>query len=204
MRLTAENLARAISDLPRDREYQYVNPSNKGRIVIHRVQLPEGPIEFKRYTPSKNEVLQNQPVESISPQMLWRMANAILPGKPVNVDRDFGGSYNTRSVLEALLTYTPQFYWCKPGRIEQINTTQSVRAGHKHLIYLPNNPHELGVSSFMDVEMQISEVVVDAVYEGGVTLEAAAPEDGVSIEMQRRHAQIQVALVKIGQQLGNV
>lgn len=201
MRITAQNLARAIKGLPRDVEYQYVHSKNNGRIVISRVQEPEGPIEFRRYFPSKGEKLDDQPYEKMSSQMLWRLANAIIPGKPINVDRIFGGSYNTRSVLEALLAHTPQFYSCYPGRIEVMNANKKVRPGHKHLIYLPDQPHTNGVIGYKDVQMEISEMTVDVVYEG-VKLEATPPQNGMTIEQQRRHAQIQIALVLIGKHLG--
>ncbi len=201
MRVTAQNIVRAINRLPRDCQYQYVNPRNSGRIVIHNVYEPEGPIEIKRYDPTKGERLADKSVESILVQMIWRLANAILPDKPVNVDRVFGGSYNTRSVLEALLAHTALFYSCKPGRIEQMSAYKSVKPGHKHLIYLPEDPHENGILGFKDINMEISEIVVDVVYKS-VGLDPAAPAQGMTIEAKRRHAQIQIALVLIGQQLG--
>lgn len=201
MRVTAQNIVRAINRLPRDREYQYVNPRNSGRIVIHNVHEPEGPIEIKRYDPNKGDRLADRPVESISVQMIWRMANAILPDKPINVDRVFGGSYNTRSVFEALLAHTPLFYSCYPGRIELMNAYKNVRPGHKHLIYLPEEHHENGLLGFKDINMEISEVTVDVVYKS-VGLDASAPVHGMTIEQKRRHAQIQIALVLIGQHLG--
>ena len=201
MRITAQNLVRSINQLPRDQEYQYINSRNCGRIIIHSVQEPEGPIEIRRYNPKKGETLHNRPVESISRQMIWRMANAILPEKPINVDRVFGGSYNTRSVFEALLAHTPSFYWCRPGRIELMNTYKQVKRGHKHLIYRPEQPHQNGVLGYADINMEISEITVDAVYKG-ITLNTAEPSRSMTIKQKRRHAQIQIALVLIGQQLG--
>ncbi len=201
MRVTAQNIVRAINLLPRDCEYQYVNSRNSGRIIIYNVHEPEGPIEFKRYNPAKGERLTDKPIESISVQMIWRMANSIFPEKPINVDRVFGGSYNTRSVLETLLAHTPLFYSCRPGRIELMNAYKSVKPGHKHLIYLPEEPHENGVLGFKDINMEISELTVDVVYKG-VDLDAAEPVSGMTIEQKRRHAQIQIALVLIGQHLG--
>ena len=53
--------------------------------------------------------------------MIWRVANAISEGEPINFDRVLGGSYNTRSVLESLLASTPEFYYCYPGRIMDID-----------------------------------------------------------------------------------
>lgn len=203
MRLTAQNLVRAISALPRDVKYQYINPRNYSRIIINSVQEPEGPIEIKRYNPNNGETAVDAKVESISRTMIWRMANALLPNKPVHVDRVFGGSYNTRSVLEALLAHTPEFYWCKPGRLEMMNASKAVKAGHKHLIYRPEAPHENGVLSFYDSsDMVISELAVaDVVYQG-LSLDTAEPPVEMSIAERRRHAQIQIALVLIGQHLG--
>lgn len=201
MRITAQNLVREIGRLPRNVEYQYINEKNSGRIVILNVCEPEGPIEFKRYNPAKKETLAGKKVETISSQMIWRLANAITADKPINVDRVFGGSYNTRSVLESLLAHTSQFYWCKPGRIELINTNKAVKEGHKHLIYLPDQPHQFGVSEFTKVNMEISEFNLDVVYQGLELHDYILPED-MTVEQKRRHAQIQVLLVKIGHHLG--
>ncbi len=201
MRMTAQNLVREIGRLPRDIEYQYINPKNSGKIVIHNVCEPEGPIEFKRYNPANGETLAGKKVETISSQMIWRLANSIVADKPVNIDRVFGGSYNTRSVLESLLAHTSQFYWCKPGRIELINTNKSVKPGHKHLIYLPDQPHKFGVTEFAEVNMEISEFNLDVVYKGLDLLDYEPPK-GMTVDQKRRHAQIQILLVKIGEHLG--
>jgi hypothetical protein len=201
MRLTAQNLVNAINQLPRKFEYNYVNPNNRGRISIVSVTAPEGPIQFKRYDPSKGGTLAKAKTETISSQMIWRLANALLPNRPVNVDRVFGGSYNTRSVLESLIAHTAQFYTCMPGRIEQIRTRKTVRPGHKHLLYCPDEPHEVGRLVAKAVEIEISEITTDVVYQS-ITLNAIEPDLTMSIEQRRRHAQIQIALVLIGQQLG--
>ena len=197
MRLTANNLVKALDRLPRDVEYEYIDKKNGGRIKIHTVQLPEGPVRIERYSVEK----QKWNEASISTQMLWRLANSIEEEKPVHVDGVFNGSYNTRSVLEALLAHTPKFYWCRPERIELINENAKAKKGHKHLLYLPNIPHENGVLSFREVDIQISEIKVSAVYKK-VNLEAIEPNREMTIDQSRRHAQIQIALVLIGEQLG--
>lgn len=208
MRLTAADLVRAINNLPRDQRYNYVSSRNAGKIVIHRVVEPEGPIEFKRYNPTKDETstLESAKVESISSQMIWRMANAVTEGRPINVERVFGASYNTRSVLEALLAHTPEFYHCNPGRIESIAGSTKTKKGHKHLIFFPKEPHANGVLAGKKVDMVISELATgDAIYnqiEIGSAVPAQAASLGLSIEDVRRHAQMQVALIRIGQQLG--
>src|SRR5690554_3214676 len=100
-KLTAQNLAAFINQLPKHHNYPYLNPKNKGLIKIDHVELPEGPIYIKRWNPSKGESSNNKRPVTISSKMLWRLANAIQPYQPINVDRTLGASYNTRSVLEA-------------------------------------------------------------------------------------------------------
>ncbi len=195
----------AIAQLPRNREYSYINPANKGRIEILRADPPEGPVYFRRYNPSKGETPNQAKEETISAGALRRLANAIREGVPVNFDRVFGASYNNRSVLESLLAHTPQFYFCYPGRIEITESFQSIEKGHKHLLWVPNDPHAPGISAQREVNVTISEIPsVEAVYEALVLPEIPAEEkkEQLPIEVSRRHAQIQIALVEIGKQLG--
>jgi len=202
MKLTASDLAKSINSLPKNRQYQYINPKNKGSIIIVGVTLPEGPIRIKRYNSHKQETPAEAPEELISSAMLWRVANAIQPNHPVNIDRIVGASYNTRSVLESLLAHTPQFYFCYPGRIEFINSASQIKQGHKHLIWLPDDPHAPGVAAKKNVEMVISEIPShEAIYEA-LTLPADYSGEEIDINVKRRHSQIQVALCLIGRQLG--
>lgn len=140
--------------------------------------------------------------------MIRRVANAVASGLPLNIDRVLGASYNTRSALETLLAHTPEFYYCYPGRIEIGESSTAVKEGHKHLMWLPNEPHRAGITARREVNnMTISEMPSrDAIYEA-LTLPVDALQPGSEIqqmspEVQRRHAQIQIALVEIGKQLG--
>lgn len=134
--------------------------------------------------------------------MLWRLANSLVANQPINVDRIFGASYNTRSVLESLLAHTPQFYYCYPGRIESINSKTKVKSGHKHLMWKPENPHLLGLPVKTETDVIISEIPAMEAYYEALVLPDAFSEIGMDIEIQRRHAQIQIALYFIGKQLG--
>ena len=166
MKLTASNLVSAIGQLSTDRTYQYINPKTKNQIEIVHVAYPEGPITIKRYNPTQGGTPSGTKEISISTQMIWRVANAFLPNQPINLDRVLGGSYNTRSTLETLLAHTPQFYYCYPGRIEVVSSSSRIKGGHKHLIWLPDQPHELGVLRQANTEIVISEVPnVDIVYD---------------------------------------
>lgn len=179
-----------------------MNPKNKGLIQIESVCLPEGPIKIKRCDPSKGEFFDIKKTVSISSQMIWRLANAIRSNQPINVDRILGASYNTRSVLEALLAHTPQFYICYPGRIESINTNRSVKKGHKHLMWMPNNPHTNGMAKETKTEIVISEVPTLEAYYDALVLPIDQEVKEIDINVKRRHAQIQIALYFIGKQLG--
>jgi hypothetical protein len=179
-----------------------LNPKNKGLIKIESVALPEGPIRIKRFDPSKGQTVSGKKSESISPQMIWRFANVIRQNQPINVDRSFSGSYNTRSVLESLLAHTPQFYHCYPGRLESINTRTAIKRGHKHLLWNPDSPHEIGVVKEIKTDLVISEVPALEAYYDALVLPSDLDVESLDIDIKRRHAQIQIALYFIGKQLG--
>ncbi len=202
MKLTASNIVSAIGQLPKDRTYQYINPRTKNQIEITHITYPEGPIIIKRYNPAKGEISASAKEESISPQMIWRIANAFMPSQPINFDRVLGASYNTRSVLETLLAHTPQFYCCYPGRIEIISSSSQIQSGHKHLIWSPDQPHELGVIGYTNTEIVISEVPNVEIFYDALTVPDDLLAGELDIDIQRRHAQMQIALISIGQQLG--
>lgn len=179
-----------------------MSPINKGLIQIDRVDLPEGPIWIKRCDPSKGGTFKGKKSVSISSQMIWRLANAIKPNQPINVDRILGASYNTRSVLEALLAHSPQFYYCYPGRIESINNKETIKEGHKHLLWNPDNPHENGIAQRIKTDIVISEIPTLEAYYDSLVLPSDFKTEALDIEIKRRHAQIQIALYFIGKQLG--
>lgn len=201
---TAYNLIRAINLLPRNRNYNYINPKTPGLIHIENVNQPAGPVQIRRWNPKKNETYASAKVESISSEMIWRVANAVSQGEPINLDRILGASYNTRSVLETLMALTPEFYYCYPGRIKDVDGHSSIEHGHKHLIWLPNEPHAQGVLTEKEVpNMAISEIPIKSVtYDNLIISEDMALGGDMDIEVVRRHTQIQIALYLIGLQLG--
>ena len=117
------------------------------------------------------------------------------------MDRVLGGSYNTRSVFEALLAHTPEFYFCYPGRMENKGGLSAIKHGHKHLLWNPDLPHKSGVLEKAETDIVISEIpALDAFYDS-LVLPDSFETQGLDIDIQRRHAQIQVALYFIGKQL---
>jgi len=200
-RITAANLVSAIRQLPKSQAYNYISPKTKGLIRIIDVTLPEGGITFKRWDPSKGTTEKDAKIENISSQLIWRVANAFTENQPINIDRVLGASYNTRSVLETLIAHTPQFYFCYPGRIEDIAGSVEIKNGHKHLMWLPSEPHRNGVLVQKETNLAISEIPMRSVtYD--LVLPTGIENTDIDINVQRRHTQIQIALYLIGLHLG--
>lgn len=209
MKLTASNIAKSLYQLDKNKTYNYINPSTKGLIKIVRIDLPEGPIVFKRWNPwskrqGSSKTDREAGEETISSNLLWRVANAAQEGTPLNIDRILGASYNSRSVLESLLAHTPEFYVTYPGRIQIVDSSTDIKKGHKHITWIPSSPHEPGQLCVLETDQVISEIPSQqAIYESLVIPDVIGNEvdHSMDIEIKRRHAQIQVALVRIGEQL---
>ena len=136
--MSIEILVNALKSLPKNQGFGYIHKATKTLVSITDIEGACGPISIQRWDPSKGEIQKQAKIESISTQMLSRVANAITPQMPINIDRLLGASYNTRSALETLLCHTPQFYYCFPGRIENINGKPKTKRGHKHVIWIPD------------------------------------------------------------------
>jgi type II restriction enzyme len=201
-RVTGYNLVAFINQLPKNRNYNYINPTTTGLIRIVGIVMPEGPIKIRRWNPAKGETYDTSSAVTISSDMIWRVANALFDSQPTNIDRLLGASYNTRSVLESLLAHTPQFYFCYPGRIFDIAGRSTIEQGHKHIIWLPNEPHENGKLVEKKTEVAISEIPASAAVYEALQLPSAFDTGSLTLEQARRHTQIQVALYLIGLQLG--
>ena len=200
MQITASNIVSAIDRLSKKEWYNYINSSTRTQIKILRIVKPEGPIFIERKT------ADGISKASISTEMIWRIANAIVENVPLNFDRILGASYNTRSAVETLLAHTPDFFWCKPGRIEIIRNSQAIKEGHKHLLWLPSSPHANGQlqESPLGNLRAISELPQQFVaYDALIGFEDGVPvPDPLPIDVKRRHLQIQIALLQIGNRLG--
>jgi type II restriction enzyme len=203
MRLTPSDIVQAIGKLPTNRPYNYIEKKTTTKVLIVEVTRPNGPIKIKRYDPHKAKGTKDAKIESISTNMLSRVANAVRPSQVINIDRILGASYNTRAALEVLLAHTPEFYVCYPGRIEAGTSVTRVKKGHKHLVWCPDEPHPPAEIRIKSTDAVVSEIPgVQTVYESLSLPTEKIQTAGMDIELARRHAQIQVALVMIGRQLG--
>ena len=204
MKLTASNIVKAIGNLPKGQWYEYINEKTTTKVKFLNSKGPEGPIVVERRTSKKQGTLVETKQISLSTAMIWRFANAFVPNVPLNVERLFGASYSTRSLLEALLAHTPEFYWCKPGRIELINNSSEIKRGHKHLMWVPESPHTNGVlaESKLGNDHAISEIPSQIVTYDSLAITRESIPSEIDLEVKRRHLLIQIRLIQIGLQLG--
>jgi type II restriction enzyme len=202
MKLTASNIVKAILNLPKGQWFEYINEKTRTQVRVISAASPEGPIYVERRSPQKGSVKVSK--TTISSKMIWRIANAFIPNVPINFDRVLAGSYNNRSLLEALLAHTPDFYWCVPGRIELINNSSEIKRGHKHIVWTPENPHQNGIlaESKTGNDQAISEIPSQSIIYDSLAISTSSLSAEIDIDVKRRHLQIQIALIEIGLQLG--
>lgn len=198
--ISVEMLVNALKSLPKGQPFSYIHSATQTVVAIVDIDGPYGPISIKRWNPAKGETPNTAEIQSISTQMLSRVANAITEGTPINIDRLLGASYNTRSALEALLCHTPQFYYCFPGRIEITNGKTKIKAGHKHVIWLPNKPHDAGVLVEKEVKnLEINEIPSKNVVYNALELPPTTIKSGkVDSVEDRVHLHMQMAIYEIG------
>ena len=192
MKYTVSNLLKALSALDTNVWYDYISATTKTQVRLVSIVNPSGPVQIERKKDGEITAL------TVSYSMMIRVINNIDEGVPFNLDRILGASYNSRSALETLMAHTTDFYWCKPGRLERDEFGESLKTGHKHLIWLPKKPHKLGRLEEYKVgkELAISEIPTKSVVYEALTI--TKPEDiDIDIEVKRRHIQIQVLLAYI-------
>ena len=169
-------------------------PSGKGECMIINIQLPEGPIVFKRRSDSTQWALLKE--EHISSAMVWRVVNALNTKIPIQIDRVLGASYNSRSVLETLIACCPNFFICRPNRYTIIGGQVQICKGHKHLLWKPDEAHEAPCPSMLDVRGYITEVPSVDIYCDAINVSTPAQKtvETIDPEIRRMHSQMQVAL----------
>lgn len=137
--ISVEMLVNLLKSLSKGQPFGYIHGATQTLVSIVDIEGTCGPISIKRWNPSKGETPNTAEIQSISTQMLSRVANAITEGTPINIDRLLGASYNTRSALETLLCHTPQFYYCFPGRIEITNGKTKIKTFRLNYSEIPNS-----------------------------------------------------------------
>jgi type II restriction enzyme len=189
--LKTADLVNMISQLGTEGTYEYF--SEKAKLRITDITKPEGPIKFRRWN-----IRDKESRGSISTNQLNTIAVAFSkrPDYPIQLDRLFSGGGNSRSALETLLAYTPNFFICYPQKSNPYTGTIERRI--KHIMWCPDSEHRLGQVSEKEFQQVISEVELDADFGNIEITPDMLTRELDSIEAKRVHTQMQVALVRIG------
>lgn len=206
-KLTCELLIDLLSSLPKNQPLTYINDATHTVVAIADIARPYGPITILRWNPSKGESAADGTTQTISSAMLYRVANAFTEGTPINFDRLLGASYNTRSALESLMCHLPPFYYCYPGRIENKGGVTKIKAGHKHVVWLPNDPHAPGILVEKKLEhLEIDEIPAKSVIynalECPTCVTPKSKSESQKAQVERIHSLKQMSLYEIGKALG--
>jgi type II restriction enzyme len=193
-KLTVTDLVNEIAQLGTEHVYKYV--SGKSQLQIKEVH-PNGPIRFVNIAPNGKV---SKP-RNISTGQLAQMALvcANKPNFPLHIDRVFSAGGNTRSALEALLAHTPNFFTCRPERVNAYSgkTLRNL----KHIMWCPDEQHPRGEIWEKNYDQVITEVELGVDF-GNIDLtKVELGREFKNIEAKRVHTQMQIALIEIGNAL---
>lgn len=195
-KLTVAQLVDQISQLDGNRIYSYV--SGRSRLKIVSITRPEGPIGFVNINDDGTLGRSG----SISSQQLAKIAIVCSskPNFPLHIDRVFSAGGNSRSALETLLAYTPNFFICYPERVDSY--TGEILTNLKHIMWCPDKKHSLGeIKVDEDYREIITEIELGIDF-GYIELnQSHLSDEFASIEAKRTHTQMQIALIEIGNAL---
>jgi type II restriction enzyme len=192
--LTIADLVNEIGRLDKRRQYPYV--SGRGAVQIIEIN-PEGPITCQRWS----NLADPPSLANITTGQLATLAAACSenPNYPIHIDRLLGAGGNTRTLLETLLVHTPHFFICYPKRIDYY--TGEILTNQKHIMWCPDEAHELGTITEKPYEDLVAKVEFDVSF-GQIDInQQDLEEEFDSIEAKRLHTQIQIALAEIGRAL---
>jgi type II restriction enzyme len=197
IKLKATDLVNSIAQLGTQRVYDYYKGNTQIRLT--GIAGPEGPIKFVRWDSQKSEA--NASPGSISINQLATAASVFSrrANYPIHFDRLFSGSGNSRAAFETLLAHTPHFFICYPERTNPY--TGNIEKKLKHIMWCPNEEHQLGNIGETDCDQVISEVELGIEFGNIQVTSVMLDEEFNTIEAKKVHTQMQVATVEIGNAL---
>ena len=201
MEFTATSLVHGIAMLDRKRLYDYVNPSNKLKIRIMDVTLPEGPVRVKRFNPVTQRQASVDPV-SIPKSSIAALAEALSTGLPVNVDNALFNSGSARSLLESLAAHTPSVYVTRPDIVVSHSGGEQVRRKVKHLVLRKDGGHTPGAIAETECGTLITESPAKTRIHPHVFLPDEAETPRAPSHYLKRHALMQSSLIDVGARFG--
>ena len=123
MKLTVDYLLNLLDEVTKNVEFDYVKPGSS-KVKLLSVNHSLKTVSLQRVTGSNYENA------NISKDTLSILANSISENIPFSIESVLKGSGNKRSVYEAILARTSDFYKCTVGRI-------------KHLVWVPSQRHQV-------------------------------------------------------------
>lgn len=145
MKLTKEYLLSLLDEVTKDKEFDYVKPGNS-KVKILAVDKINSIVSLQRITG------QNFENANITPDTLSILVNNISENVPFSIESILKGSGNKRSVYEAIIARTSDFYKCVIGRI-------------KHLVWIPSHKHnidELKEISFDELQKMSAQLCINS------------------------------------------
>ncbi len=183
--ISVTELVRHLDTVPRNEGLRYVYPANDTEIIVRSVTLPYGPITYTRRPKGKHA--RTCKLETISEDIIRRVAAQIERHKAFSIDAILNGTGNNRSVLEAILAHAAEFYVCYPGK--HLNGVADRR---KHLYWNPDKPHRVGAIT------ETTEILgVMTTPNQSFTLSSRA-DHPCNFASLRKHQQLQVKLFEFG------
>lgn len=130
--ITVDHLLELVSQIIPGSTYDYARPgANKARLIS--VDVTSAKIQMARVS-EDGSLTQS----SIASDSLNTLASRIVEDTPISIDEALLNGGNQRSVIEALLLRTAEFYSCKVGR-------------NKTIVWVPSKPHKVGEHLVIDM-----------------------------------------------------
>lgn len=123
MTLTVDYLLDLLDEVAKNTEFDYVKPG-ASKVKLLSVNKSKETVSLQRVSGRETENAK------ISKETLSILANSISENEPFSIESVLKGSGNKRSVYEAILARTSDFYKCTVGRI-------------KHLAWIPSQKHSV-------------------------------------------------------------
>lgn len=132
MKLTVDYLLDILDEVAKNTEFDYVKPG-ASKVKLLSVNKSMESVSLQRVTGRETENAK------ISRETLSILANSITENEPFSIESVLKGSGNKRSVYEAILARTSEFYKCTVGRI-------------KHLVWVPSQKHS--VNELVEISLE--------------------------------------------------
>jgi len=128
MKISVQHLLELIDELPKNSPFDYVK-AGPNKAILVSVDFESSVANIDKLKDDGGRKSANMTSDSVN-----TIANNAYDKVPFSLDSVFNGSGSARSTWEAILANTSEFYTCR------INN-------QKHLVWVPNEPHEIGIIS---------------------------------------------------------